>query len=78
MSRNPIAPPPIGEYITFSRTIIAGDFDAKCPDWGYTEMNASGRYIEDGCISTNLIRLQNADSEPTLLHTGYSWCPTQI
>lgn len=62
--RNPITLPN-GEDVSFVRRIIA-----QSPEWGYTEKNASCHYIEDVCIRTNLIRLQNADSEPTQVHTG--------
>ena len=53
-----------------SNTIIGGDFNAHSPAWGYTMYDMSGRKVEELCNTTNLFRLQDANSPPTLLHRG--------
>ena len=52
-------------------TILAGDFNGHSPLWGYSDHNPSGINIEDLCQSTNLIRLQDEYSKPTLLHKAH-------
>ena len=52
----------------FKSTVIAGDFNGHSPLWGYKDQNASGTNIEDLCQSSNLIRIQDEFSPPTLLH----------
>ena len=49
-------------------TILAGDFNGHSPQWGYPTYNRTGHIIEELCGSTNLSVLQNADTQPTLLH----------
>ena len=51
----------------FQRTIVAGDFNAHSPEWGYTNYNKTGKAIEEFCESTNLTVLQDENSPPTLL-----------
>ena len=56
---------------TFKATILAGDFNGHSPLWGYNDRNPSGINIEDLCQSSNLIRLQDEHSPPTLLHKAH-------
>jgi hypothetical protein len=56
------------EDTTYQKTIIAGDFNAHSPSWGYKDYNTRGRDIEEICNTTNMILKQNSESEPTLLH----------
>ena len=56
---------------TFRATVIAGDFNGHSPLWGYTDQNQSGKNIEELCESTNLIRIQDQNSTPTLLHKAH-------
>jgi Endonuclease-reverse transcriptase len=53
-----------------SRTIIAGDMNAKSPAWGYDATDVSGQKIQEMINSTNLFCSQSKHSEPTLFHTG--------
>jgi ribonuclease HI len=57
--------------VTYCRTVIAGDFNGHSPQWGYPDLNPTGRYIEDLCLSTNLTILQDAESQPSLLHRSH-------
>ena len=57
----------------FKSTILAGDFNGHSPLWGYQDRNRTGANIEDLCQSTNLIRMQDENSTPTLLHKA-PWC----
>lgn len=52
----------------YSRTILAGDFNAHSPQWGYKDYNNRGRAVEALCNESNLILMQNKKSVPTLLH----------
>ena len=52
----------------FKSTVIAGDFNGHSPLWGYKDQNATGTNIENLCQSSNLIRIQDEFSPPTLLH----------
>ena len=56
----------------FKSTILAGDFNGHSPLWGYQDRNRTGTNIEDLCQSTNLIRIQDEHSTPTLLHKVHS------
>ena len=53
---------------TFTKTIIAGDFNGHNPLWGYADYDDTGRTIEELCQSTNLCLLQDENSPKTLLH----------
>ena len=53
---------------TFQKTIVAGDFNAHSPLWGYKSLNKRGKEIEDLCNTSNLILKQNSKTDPTLLH----------
>ena len=55
----------------FKSTILAGDFNGHSPLWGYQDRNRTGANIEDLCQSTNLIRMQDENSTPTLLHKAH-------
>ena len=59
------------QEVIFKSTIVAGDFNGHSPLWGYADRNPSGINIEDLCQSTNLIRLQDEFSKPTLLHKAH-------
>ena len=52
----------------YSKTVIAGDFNAHLPSLGYTSYNPRGRDVEDLCNSSNLNLMQNNETETTLLH----------
>ena len=52
----------------YHKTILAGDFNGKSPQWGYTRQDNSGKAIEELCESTNFTVLQDENSTPTLLH----------
>ena len=54
--------------VSFSKTVIAGDFNGHSPQWGYADHNKTGRAIEDFCCGNNISVLQNAKSPTTLLH----------
>ena len=56
------------QEIIYKNTVLAGDFNGHSPLWGYTDNNASGINIENLCLSTNLVCLQDENSPPTLLH----------
>ena len=49
------------------KTIVAGDFNGHSPEWGYEDLNKSGKVIEELCESSNLTVLQDENSPPTLL-----------
>ena len=53
-------------------TIFAGDFNARSVEMGYSigAVNDAGRTVEELLLSTNLVRLQNGESAPTLLHNS--------
>ena len=53
---------------SYKKTMIAGDFNAHSPLWGYKDHNNSGQYIEQLCNSTNLAVLQDEHTKATLLH----------
>ena len=52
----------------FSRTVIAGDFNGQSPSWGYANENPTGKFIETFCNTTNLFRMQDGGTPPTLFH----------
>ena len=52
----------------FSKTIVAGDFNAHLPALGYDNFNHRGYNIEDILNSSNLYLHQDLTTEPTLLH----------
>ena len=56
----------------YRNTIVAGDFNAHSPLWGYDDTNSSGKYVEEINETTNLILQQDCDSIPTLLHKASS------
>ena len=49
------------------KTIVAGDFNGHSPEWGYEDLDDSGKVIEELCESSNLTVLQDEKSPPTLL-----------
>ena len=53
---------------TYKKTVIAGDLNGHSPLWGYTDLDNTGKKIEEICQSTNLILLQDENSPKTLLH----------
>ena len=55
----------------FKNTILFGDFNAHSPLWGYSDYNPSGLNVENLCLSTNLVCLQDENSPPTLLHKAH-------
>ena len=55
-----------------TKTIIAGDFNGHSLQWGYRDINYTGRSIEELCESTNLSMLQDCQSTPTLLHRAHN------
>ena len=52
----------------FSKTILAGDFNAHMPVTGYSSYNKRGHNIEDLINSSNLHLHQDRESKPTLFH----------
>ena len=56
----------------FSKTILAGDFNGHSPQCGYKYVNNTGKVIEEITESTNLTVLQDAQTEPTLLHRAHN------
>ena len=52
----------------YPRTIIAGDLNAHSPSWGYSNLDGKGKQVEALCNGSNMILMQNADSEVTFLH----------
>ena len=52
----------------YIRTIVAGDFNAHSPQWSYKAYNQRGKAVEALCNESNLILMQDINSEPTLLH----------
>ena len=52
----------------YTRTIFAGDFNAHSPNWGYSSHNNRGKLVEALCNETNLILMQDKETETTLLH----------
>ena len=59
------------EEVIFKSTILFWDFNGHSPLWGYRDHNPSGLHIEQLCDSSNLIRLQDENSPPTLLHKAH-------
>ena len=51
----------------YQKTIIAGDLNGHSPEWGYSDLNPTGKAVEELCESTNLTLLQDQNSTPTLL-----------
>ena len=56
--------------LNFSRSIVAGDLNAKSPAWGYDTTDFSGQKIHELLNSSNLFCLQDRTTPPTLYHTG--------
>ena len=52
----------------YTKTIIAGDLNAHSPTWGYSNLDGKGKQVEALCNGSNLVLMQNAQSEATLLH----------
>ena len=52
----------------YKNTIVAGDFNAHSPLWGYEDTNASGNFAEELNQTTNLILQQDDSTTPTLMH----------
>ena len=52
----------------YSKTIIAGDFNGQSPSWGYRNTNATGKFVETFCNTTNFIRMQDSGTPPTHFH----------
>ena len=55
----------------YIRTIIAGDFNGHSPQWGYTDHNNTGKFVEELCGATNLYVHQTPDTKETLLHRAH-------
>ena len=53
---------------SYTRTIIAGDLNAHSPSWGYSTLDGKGRQIESLCNGSNMVLMQNTQSEVTFLH----------
>ena len=53
---------------SYTRTIIAGDLNTHSPTWGYSSLDGKGKQVEALCNGSNLVLMQNSESEPTLLH----------
>ena len=53
---------------TFTKTIIAGDLNAHSPTWGYNDLDGKGKQIEALCNGSNMVLMQNEQSEVTFLH----------
>ena len=56
----------------WNKTLLIGDFNGQSPQWGYSNYNNTGRAIEELCDTTNLCILQDAQTEPTLLHRAHN------
>ena len=56
----------------YNKTTLAGDFNGKSPQWGYTRQDNSGKTIEELCESTHFTVLQDQNSTPTLLHRAHN------
>ena len=73
LAYNVYCPPPSKTELSFtgaifSKTIVAGDFNAHLPSVGYSTYNQRGHNIEDILNSTNLCLQQDSTSQPTLFH----------
>jgi ribonuclease HI len=73
---NVYCPPPSKSKIHFeetrySKTIIAGDFNANLPSLGYSTYNQRGHDVEDLCNASNLKLMQSKKTPPTLLHRAH-------
>ena len=70
---NVYCPPPskvefsLSESI-FTKTLVAGDFNAHLPSLGYSNYNKRGHNVEDLLNSSNLCLHQNLTTKPTLHH----------
>ena len=53
---------------SYTRTIIAGDLNAHSPTWGYSNLDGKGKQVEALCNGSNMVLMQNSQSEATLLH----------
>ena len=61
-------PASILDSCIYKKTIIAGDFNGHSPQWGYSDMNKTGRAVEELCSSTNFCLVQSPTTTPTLHH----------
>ena len=52
----------------FTKTLVAGDFNAHLPSLGYSNYNKRGHNVEDLLNSSNLCLHQNLTTKPTLHH----------
>ena len=53
------------------RTILAGDFNGHSPQWGFKDLNKTGKVVKDLCGSTNICLVQEATTQPALQHKVY-------
>ena len=65
---NDLLLPEILNITDFHNTILAGDFNGHSPLWGYNDHNPTGEKVEEIKNTTNLLLVQDKNSEPTLLH----------
>ena len=56
------------ESCVMKKTVLAGDFNGHSPQWGYKDLDKTGKVVEDLCSSTNLCLVQDATTQPTLQH----------
>ena len=56
----------------YTNTILAGDFNGHSPQWGYSDTNGTGKFLEELHGSTNLVITQSPTSTPTLLHRAHN------
>ena len=52
----------------YTRTIVCGDFNGHSPRWGYTDLNSTGKYLEELADTSTLTIIQDEHSPTTLLH----------
>ena len=61
-------PSSITESGVLKKTILAGDFNGHSPQWGYPDLNNTGKVVEEVCCSTNLCLVEDSSTQPTLMH----------
>ena len=61
-------PSSVTESGVLKKTILAGDFNGHSPQWGYPDLNNTGKVVEEVCCSTNLCLVQDSSTQPTLMH----------
>ena len=61
-------PTSVTESGVLKKTVLAGDFNGHSPQWGYPDLNNTGKVVEELCCSTNLCLVQDSSSPPTLMH----------